>query len=401
MNIKKLNFRTILRNLFLLLVMTVITSCSSSTRNPVPKEYAQQANVKGYETVRAHGYGKNEYFQKDLEQSLKTYLSNQGKKPKIDILALSGGGSDGAFSAGIINGWSQSGKRPEFYLVTGISTGALVAPFAFLGEKYDQRLKEAFTTISAKDVFEIDLTNAVLGNSASLASTKPLEKLIEKYMNQEVFDDIIKAHNEGRRLYIGTTNIDNQRVNIWNIGEIAIQPDKEKSLALIRKILLASASIPVAFPPVKFDVKVDHKDYDELHVDGGMMTEVFLYGFSVDFSEALNKINYHDEIDKSLYIIRNSKIHKDYVPVDQSFLSIGTKALFTLTTSQGVGDLFRIYYLSMKDGFKYNFTYIPYSYNPISQEPFDNLEMNQLYQLGYKMGKSQDYWKHSPANITF
>ncbi|QEO56723.1 patatin-like phospholipase family protein [Francisella marina] len=391
---------TLLRNIFLILLTLTLTNCSVK-RNPVPKEYAQKANIKGYETVRAHGYGKNQYFQKDLEQSLVKYLSSQGSNPKIDILALSGGGSDGAFSAGIVNGWTQSGKRPEFYLVTGISTGALVAPFAFLGEKYDQRLKEAFTTISAKDVFEINVTDAILGNSSSLASTEPLKKLIEKYLTEEVLMDIIKAHNQGRRLYIGTTNLDNQRVNIWNIGEIAIQPDKEKSLALIRKILLASASIPVAFPPVRFDVKVDDNDYDELHVDGGMMTEVFLYGFSVDFSEALNKIDYHKKIDKSLYIIRNSKIHKDYVPVDQSFLSIGTKALFTLTTSQGIGDLFRIYYLSMKDGFKYNFTYIPYSYNPISQEPFDNLEMNQLYELGYKMGKSQDYWKHSPANITF
>ncbi|WP_432773658.1 patatin-like phospholipase family protein [Francisella salimarina] len=391
---------TLLRNIFLILLTLTLTNCSVK-RNPVPKEYAQKANIKGYETVRAHGYGKNQFFQKDLEQSLVKYLSSQGSNPKIDILALSGGGSDGAFSAGIVNGWTQSGKRPEFYLVTGISTGALVAPFAFLGEKYDQRLKEAFTTISAKDVFEINVTDAILGNSSSLASTEPLKKLIEKYLTEEVLMDIIKAHNQGRRLYIGTTNLDNQRVNIWNIGEIAIQPDKEKSLALIRKILLASASIPVAFPPVRFDVKVDDNDYDELHVDGGMMTEVFLYGFSVDFSEALNKIDYHKKIDKSLYIIRNSKIHKDYVPVDQSFLSIGTKALFTLTTSQGIGDLFRIYYLSVKDGFKYNFTYIPYSYNPVSQEPFDNLEMNQLFELGYKMGESQNYWKHSPANITF
>ncbi|AEI36488.1 patatin-like phospholipase family protein [Francisella salina] len=391
---------TLLRNIFLILLTLTLTNCSVN-RNPVPKEYAQKANIKGYETVRAHGYGKNQYFQKDLEQSLVKYLSSQGSNPKIDILALSGGGSDGAFSAGIVNGWTQSGKRPEFYLVTGISTGALVAPFAFLGEKYDQRLKEAFTTISAKDVFEINVTDAILGNSSSLASTEPLKKLIEKYLTEEVLMDIIKAHNQGRRLYIGTTNLDNQRVNIWNIGEIAIQPDKEKSLALIRKILLASASIPVAFPPVRFDVKVDDNDYDELHVDGGMMTEVFLYGFSVDFSEALNKIDYHKKIDKSLYIIRNSKIHKDYVPVDQSFLSIGTKALFTLTTSQGIGDLFRIYYLSVKDGFKYNFTYIPYSYNPVSQEPFDNLEMNQLFELGYKMGESQNYWKSSPANITF
>ncbi|WP_395167681.1 patatin-like phospholipase family protein [Francisella salimarina] len=391
---------TLLRNIFLILLTLTLTNCSVK-RNPVPKEYAQKANIKGYETVRAHGYGKNQYFQKDLEQSLVKYLSSQGSNPKIDILALSGGGSDGAFSAGIVNGWTQSGKRPEFYLVTGISTGALVAPFAFLGEKYDQRLKEAFTTISAKDVFEINVTDAILGNSSSLASTEPLKKLIEKYLTEEVLMDIIKAHNQGRRLYIGTTNLDNQRVNIWNIGEIAIQPDKEKSLALIRKILLASASIPVAFPPVRFDVKVDDNDYDELHVDGGMMTEVFLYGFSVDFSEALNKIDYHKKIDKSLYIIRNSKIHKDYVPVDQSFLSIGTKALFTLTTSQGIGDLFRIYYLSVKDGFKYNFTYIPYSYNPVSQEPFDNLEMNQLFELGYKMGESQNYWKSSPANITF
>lgn len=401
MNVKKLNLITILKILFLLSAITALTNCSTSARNPVPKEYAEQAKIKGYETVRAHGYGKNEYFQNDLEQSLKTYLSNQGENPEINILALSGGGSDGAFSAGYVTGWTQSGKRPEFYLVTGISTGALVAPFAFLGKDVDPQLTYAFTTISAKDVFEINITDALLGRSASLASTKPLEKLIEKYLNEDILEQIIKAHNQGRRLYIGTTNLDNQRVNIWNIGEIAIQQDKQQSIALIRKILLASASIPIAFPPVKFDVKVGDKNYDELHVDGSMMTEVFLYGFSVDFSEALSKIHNSDKINKSIYIIRNSKIYKEYEPVDQSFLSIGTKALFTLTTSQGVGDLFRIYYLSMKDGLKYNFTFIPYDYIPITKEPFNNLEMNQLFELGYKMGKSQDYWKHSPANITF
>ena len=202
-------------------------------------------------------------------------------------LAVSGGGANGAYGVGILLGWTAAGTRPEFALVTGISTGALIAPFAFLGPEYDARLKEAYTSMTTKDIAK---PRSALGtlNSDAATDTAPLKAHIARYVDQEVIDAIAREFRRGRRLFIGTTNLDAIRPVFWNIGYIAVsgRPDAGD---LIRTILLASASIPAVFPPQYIPVEAGGKRYDEIHVDGGAVAQAFLYPLGVDWRIILKK----------------------------------------------------------------------------------------------------------------
>src|SRR5947207_2010869 len=157
-------------------------------------------------------------------------------------LALSTGGGDGAFGAGLLNGWSESGKRPEFSVVTGVSTGSLMAPFAFIGSSRDDGLKRAYTEYNAGDIFE-DVKTA-----ESLVDTWPLKRLIAKEVTPELLAQIAEGYRGGRRLFVATTNLDAQRGVLWNMGAIAAKGD-EAALKLFRDILGESTAIPALFSP--------------------------------------------------------------------------------------------------------------------------------------------------------
>ena len=206
------------------------------------------------------------------------YLAKQGHKgplPPAVFVAISGGGDNGAFTAGLMNAWTATGTRPEFKLVTGISTGALIAPFAFLGPKYDATLKEVYTTISPKDVLAPrGFITGVL--SDAMADNSPLLKLTRKSVNEELLKEIAAEYAKGRLLLVATADIDARRAIIWNMGKIASYGGP-KALDLFVNVMIASASIPGGFPPMMIDVEVDGKPYQEMHVDGGIMAQVFAY----------------------------------------------------------------------------------------------------------------------------
>ena len=191
------------------------------------------------------------------------------------FLALSGGGDEGAFGAGVLCGWTAHGDRPQFKLVTGISTGALIAPFAFLGSSYDDTLRYLYTGITSKDIFRMKSLLTVLWRDA-IADTKPLAKKLDQYVDEAMLAAVAAEHKKGRRLIIGTTQLDAQRLVLWNMGAIASSGDPE-AIKLFRKILLTSASIPGAFPPQYIRVEAGGKRYEEMHVDGGTTAEVVLY----------------------------------------------------------------------------------------------------------------------------
>ena len=184
---------------------------------------------------------------------------------------MSGGGSNGAFGAGLLYGWTKTGTRPDFKLVTGISTGALIAPFAYLGSDFDEELKLVYTTITAENILQKRNILAILFKSESLANTDPLQQLVEQYISEDTLRAVAERHDRGHRLYIGTTHMDAQHLIVWNMGLIAKQ-QSSKALDLFRKVMVASASIPVAFPPVFIEVEIDGEPFDEMHVDGGTLT---------------------------------------------------------------------------------------------------------------------------------
>ncbi|MGP8052054.1 MAG: patatin-like phospholipase family protein [Desulfobaccales bacterium] len=373
-------------------------------RHPLPEELEDQAQVADFPGVRAWGDVYSESLQESGIESVKQELAaHHGKlDPKVSFLLLSGGGGDGAFGAGILCGWTAAGTRPQFKLVTGISTGALIAPFAFLGPEYDAKLKEAYTTISDKDIYEVPnklklLIN--LGRIEGVASTKPLAELLDRLIDEKMLQAIAAEHNKGRRLLVGTTQLDAQRLVIWNMGALAAsgRPD---ALKLFRRILRASASIPVAFNPVYIKVQAAGQEYDEMHVDGGVMAEVMLYENAISFLTARKELgSLISNRSRKLYIIRNAQVYPEYESVKPKIGAIGTRAITSLTKSQGMGDLYRIYVLAQRDGLDYNLAFIPVDFHPKRASEFDTNYMNQEFNLAYNLASSGYKWSKWPPDF--
>jgi len=326
----------------------------------------------------------------EREKACLAAAGQTGPLPKAVYLAISGGGADGAFTAGLLNGWTAAGTRPQFKGVTGISTGALIAPFAFLGPEYDSVLREFYTTITTDKVLvKRSLLAAVFDDA--LADYQPLKKLLAQVTDQRVINGIAAEYAKGRVLLIGTTDLDARRAVIWDIGAIASSGDP-RALELIRSIMLASAAIPAAFPPVLIDVEADGKPYQEMHVDGGTATQVFLYPPSVRAKDFAQR-------ERCLYIIRNARLDPDWAEVQRRTLPIAGRAISSLIHTQGIGDLYRLYLQAQRDGIDYNLAFIPPSFKVVSKEVFDRDCMNQLYQVGYDLARGGYPWQKTPPGF--
>jgi len=261
----------------------------------------------------------------DLEQSIVASIRNEPPGlfdrdrdgvSEYAILVLSGGGAGGAFGAGLLSGWTQAGTRPDFKIVTGISTGSLQATFAFLGPDYDDELTEVFTQYGTDEIYtRRSPLGALLGESAW--DTEPLKALIDHYITDEVLAAVAVKHLTGHRLFLGTSNMDTREFIIWDMGAIASSERADK-LERYRNVMLASSAIPVLFPPVYFDVEIDGEDYYEMHVDGGVKAQLFLRGFMLDFEETLEEAGVKDKVGASLYVIRKTSQNcLGLVPIDR------------------------------------------------------------------------------------
>ena len=310
-------------------------------------------------------------------------------------LAISGGGEDGAFAAGLLLGWTEAGDRPEFTTVTGISAGALIAPFAFLGPEYDDVLRKVSVDITEKDLFNRRGKIRALRTDA-LATTEPLQALIAKYVTDEIMQKIAAEHRGGRELNIGTTNLDSMRPVVWRIGVIANSGHPD-ALKLIRQILLASASVPGAFPPVLFRVQAGSKNYDELHVDGGATSQVFLYPVGVDYDEVLDKLAVPGR--PEVYIIRNSRLDPTYEVVKNRFLPILGRSIESIVRTQGIGDLYRIYLQTCRDGLDFNLAYIPSDFTAESEGYVDPEYMKKLFDMAFDRAKAGYAWDKAPPQL--
>jgi hypothetical protein len=369
-------------------------------RHPLPEHLLDQAQVENLPGVRAWADASSESLEQSAKESMKQEMAaNHGKlEPEANFLALSGGGGDGAFGAGILCGWTEAGTRPRFKLVTGISTGALIAPFAFLGPEYDAKLKEVYTTISDKDIYTgYGLVKLVLslGISEGVASTEPLAELLERFIDENMLRAIAAEHHQGRRLLVGTTQLDAQRLVIWNMGAIAASyhPD---ALRLFRQVIRASFSVPVAFNPVYIKIKAAGQDYDEMHVDGGVKVQVMLYGDALNLFVSRERIGTQAPQPRKLYIIRNAQVSPEYEGIKRRLSLIGARAIVSLTKNQGVGDLYRIYLLAQRDEIDYNLAFIPADFKTKRASEFDSKYMNQEFELAYNLARSGYNWSKYP-----
>jgi predicted acylesterase/phospholipase RssA len=281
-------------------------------------------------------------------------------------------------------------------MVTGISTGALTAPFAFLGPAYDATLKEVYTTTRTRDVIrERGIISGALFDDA-LADTRPLRALLRRYITPELLSAIARENERGRLLLVATTNLDSQRSVIWNIGAIA-SCGRPGSLDLVRDVLLASAAIPVAFPPVLIDVQVDGKTYQEMHVDGGAASQLFLYPPSFELLAETETAGVERE--RRGYLIRNAPLDADRRVVPRQTLSIAERAISSLIQTQGHGDLYRLYATSQRDGVEFNLAFIPGAFNASYDEPFDPVYMQKLFETGYRAAVEGYPWSKAPPGF--
>ncbi len=383
----------------LVVLMLALQSCSSvPIRNAVPENLVDQAVVTGGDIARLWGDEAPSDARARLnlirEQLSANDKDNDFTRPHY-YLTISGGGANGAFGAGLLKGWSESGTRPEMTIVTGISTGALIAPFAFLGSDYDDELELLYTSLSTKDLItKRSLIGGLL--SDAMADTQPLRDLLRNTVDDKMIAAIAKEYNKGRRLLIGTTNLDAKRPVIWNIGAIAAV-GTEESAQLIRDVMLASASIPGVFPPVRISVRVGEQVYDELHVDGGVASQVFLYPAQFDLRHAKEQVGVTGK--QTVYVIRNSNLKPVWSEVKPKIMPVALSSINTLIRTQGIGDLYRIYLGAKRDGITYQLAYIPSDFNFKPEETFDPKYMRALFDLGYEMARDGYTWKTSPPGV--
>lgn len=312
------------------------------------------------------------------------------KLPPVEFLAVSGGGDDGAFGAGLLVGWSEHGDRPEFQIVTGVSTGALIAPYAYLGPDYDAELKEVYTSITPDKIFE---ERSLIGifTQDSMADTTPLWNLISEHVDEQMLADLASAYEGGRLLLIGTTDLDAQVPVIWNIGAIAAS-GHPGALDLVRKILRASSAVPGVFQPVLIDIELDGKTYQEMHVDGGAIAQMFVYPPSIDLRKEAHR-------PRAAYLIRNARQDAKWAEVEPRTLSVAGRAISTMIHASGTNDIIRIYATTQRDGVDYNLAYIGSDFNAPHETDFDQTYMRALFDYGYQLARAGYEWKKVPPGV--
>jgi hypothetical protein len=300
-------------------------------------------------------------------------------------LILSSGGEDGAFGAGLLIGLTAAGKRPDYVMVTGVSAGALMAPFAFAGPRYDDALRKAYTEVSAADIFE---TGSSTGES--FVNSWPLKDLIAKWITPTLLDDIAAAHKSGRRLFVVSFDLDAERGVVWNMGAIAAHGG-DAALNLFRTVLLASAAIPGAFPPVLIDVEANGKRFAEMHVDGGIGGQFFVTPTALITTTSDYRLPA-----TQLDIVVNTGLERDFQVVERFVPSILSQAVGAAVKVDTRLMLALTYAAAKRSGIRFNVATVPPSFNAPSKGPFDPKYMGALFQTGYDQGRSAAAFSPEP-----
>lgn len=396
--VSKRSLRTVLA------VALLVGGCAAQIeRNPVPTALAAEtATLIDVSGSRAWG----DETPANLEAAYRSYM--QAGVPKlgasapvvkgraqIEILALSGGGADGAFGAGVLTGWTERGDRPEFEFVTGVSAGAIIAPFAFLGPDYDANLREIWTRTRADQLVVPQPITAIFGGEA-LADTAALRDLISSYVTRDFLRKVAAEYERGRMLTIGTTNLDAKRPVVWNMGAIAKHYDNPAAVQLFRDVIMASAAIPGLFPPVRIKVRAGGRSYDELHVDGGVTRQLYVNSVNLPF-KAFDKLYDHPP-QRYLYLVHNGKMTPDYAAVTPTTLDIAGQSISALMLYQHRDNSYRIYRMAKDDGVDFNAVQVPASFTVVPKSKFDLDYQRALFEVGVGIGKARQ-WQKAPLDL--
>lgn len=369
--------------------MVALAGCASPelARIPYTAAEASIADIPGMPHVR---------FYADTNASVfDNYASRgQGASASIDYLALSGGGADGAFGAGLLHGLAETGRRPTFAIVSGVSTGALMAPFVFLGPAYDQRLEDIYNgDFGAGLLKNVNILNGLFGNA--LVENDKLGRLVAKNVDQAIVDAVGAEYRKGRRLFIATTNLDAQRSVVWDMGAIATS-GSPNALSLFRQVMTASASIPALFPPRQITVEANGRTFKEMHVDGGTIQQVFVAPDSVLYGETKDRP--FPRL-KNLYVLLNNQIDPSFKVVDNETIAVGTRSLSTILKREVHNNVQASYAYARRHGVGFHLAALPGDYDDSAGDTFDPAFMRSLYAYGVEQGKSATPWTDAPSLV--
>jgi predicted acylesterase/phospholipase RssA len=306
-----------------------------------------------------------------------------------NILALSGGGSYGAFTVGVLNGWTRTDRRPEFDVVTGVSTGALIAPYAFLGPKYDPELKKAYTELRQKDVLALRSVATIPFRDA-VASSSGLRKMVESALTDEVVATVAAEHRKGRRLYVGTTQLDTRKTVVWDIGAIAAQGGAD-ARRLVCDVMVASCSIPGVFPPVSIETETGRP---ELHVDCGVTATVFVPSQVLAAARAKP-----GEEAANLYVVVAGKYYPEAGPVKPRLLGVLKASGWAMLRASYRKDVSNLYLASKLAGVTFHSLALRQDFEiEETSIDFDPATMHKLYVEGVKVGVGGPVWDTVPPD---
>ncbi len=394
-----MNLRSLLSYCLFCLAL-VLTGCASTADlrrdlEPVPEAFLTAAKIPTLGRVR--------YFADRAPDDAEAVLNKQADQWKdrvrsadgsltLNYLALSGGGSDGAFGAGLLMGWSKEGDRPDFDIVTGISAGALVSMFAFAGPDWDEALETAVMGLSSRRVF-IPTPLAGLTGGPALGDSSPLRERIAEALTPALFAAIARRHRQGARLFVRTTNLDAQRPVMWDIGEMAVAGTPQ-ALDLARDVILASAAVPGALPPVPIEVEVDGRRFQELHADGGVTSQVDFLPTDVALDVFRRRVP--EGVSMNLYVIRNGKLVPEYEPVQRSLFPVVARSLSTLIKNHSRADIVRLHEFSRANNINFHLAAIPAGFVRKEPEPFDRDYIRALFLLGQLEARDGYPWYRQP-----
>ncbi|UGY02983.1 patatin-like phospholipase family protein [Bradyrhizobium quebecense] len=357
-----------------------LAACSSLPRMPYAAADAANSRVLDLDGLRRYAD----------EPASKFRLEKSDRAPIKTYLALSGGGADGAYGVGVLNGWTAAGNRPSFSVVSGVSTGGLIAPFAFLGPRYDDTLREVYTSGIAESLLQDPSLMRVLFGSG-LFGNKRLRELVARYVGQDVLSEVARENAKGRKLLIVTTDLDTQRTVIWDMGRIAAVGTPE-ALQLFRDVMAASASIPLVFPPIMIDAEGQGRRFQEMHVDGGVTAPVLTLPDALLFRErawpADGRMN--------IYILVNKKLEGNFELVSNSTIDVASRSISAITQAQTRSVILSTYDFARRNRLGFHLSYIERDYPAPETQGFDTAYMRALYQHGYEKAAAGQAWTATP-----
>ena len=367
----------------LVLCAILVSACATIERIPYTQQEQELAVISGIPGARM-------WADDPALASNNPFLDAPGRERPV-VLALSGGGADGAFGAGLLTGWTQRGDRPQFTIVTGASAGSLIAPFAFLGSGYDPVLTSVFSSGEMEGFLQFQGLRGLFGSG--LFEAAPMRQLIAKYITPDVLAAIAEQYRRGRRLYIVTTNLDAQRTAIWDMGRIASSPDP-RAPALFRQVIEASASIPGIFAPVLIDVEAQGKRFAEMHVDGGITSNVLVVPEAMLASNRPIVTNARPRI----YVILNSKLGPYFEVVPASTVQIAVRAFGTSVRANTRNTLLASYEFIRQRNWEMSLAAIDDNFPSQAKPGFDTAYMRGLFEYGMEQGRSGTVWRRGAGS---